>query len=354
MQDLNSIINSIQKTEEEKRLFAKYLRETEYFISSDRRVLENKLFEKSGIAKLNEIIISGVDGGLIKQEMHGIDIILTRAVAALFLFKDGKLSAAKYLPSKIPKPEVTALYSIDRQEFEVSSSLLRIEKELRVAILALDENPHILLMDGSIVPHPMDQPAKDSKFIQYYEEIISLYSQLYKKAIEKKVLLAGIVEDSRSKTFCKILKERVLQNKKFDSILNKCSDTGLLYYLLKQGERSFIFRYAKDPQRNSCVSMFQEKDQIYSFYLRTVKEDNPIRIDFLNIGNPLEIAKKISSIVYPTSTMNRVYGIPPVLIEADQRAKLSPYDIELVKRAIFSKIGPITAIKELRRKRRPF
>ncbi len=354
MKNLEKIIETIKAVESKKREIGAYLRNTNYFVTSDKFVLENSIFLKSEIDPLINKTICGVDGGLVKQELHGIDLILTRAVASFFLFHGGKLESAEYLPSKTPLLEIDTYYSLDRYEFEIISSLLRAKKEVSVAINAIDKNPDIILMDGSIVPHPMDKPPKDSKAVEHYEELIFLYKKLYEKAIENNVLLAGVVEDSRSKNFCNILEERIFLNGKYHEIISRSADTNLLQYILKTGERSFVFKYCKNANEHPTLKNIELGNQIYSFYLKTVKEDNPVRIDFLSGKDPVKTAEKISSIIYPISAINSTYGIPSVLIEADQRAKLSSQDLDLIKRTIINKVGPFSGIQELRRNRRPF
>ena len=105
-------------------------------------------------------------------------------------------------------------------------------------------------------------------------------------------------------------------------------------YVLNKGEATKIIDISENLK---CV------------YLKTVEYDRPIRIEFLNEDD----AKKIVNILYTISSQSKTYGLPNVLIEADQRAKLSELDIEYYMNLIASKAG-MHRLLFLRRENRPF
>jgi len=51
---------------------------------------------------------------------------------------------------------------------------------------------------------------------------------------------------------------------------------------------------------------------------------------------------------------HREYGIPSVLIEADARAKIHDYDLDLIYAQLVEKVGHTPSLLRLRRERRPF
>ena len=95
------------------------------------------------------------------------------------------------------------------------------------------------------------------------------------------------------------------------------------------------------------------RDSFFSFYIKTVEFDRPIRVDFINFGNPLETVDKLSAILMKTSG-HAGYGLPAVLIEADQRAKLSEKDIDIFYSDLVRKTGNVSSLFRMRREMRPF
>ena len=62
----------------------------------------SKIKTKVGEVNLNKIKICGVDGGFLKKEYHGAGLILRRAVASCFYYKDGQLEKNAYFPNNKP------------------------------------------------------------------------------------------------------------------------------------------------------------------------------------------------------------------------------------------------------------
>ena len=91
-------------------------------------------------------------------------------------------------------------------------------------------------------------------------------------------------------------------------------------------------------------------NKLYGFYIKPVKFDRPVRIEFVS-DKPGECADRIASAVYGMSVYES-YGIPSVIIEADARAKLSKNLVEYVSRILRDKTGSPMLLK-LRRELRP-
>jgi len=68
-------------------------------------VVETTLTVKVNPSNLSGMKVIGIDGGLSQHEYHGMDMILTRAVAAIFNYSDGKLEV-DYYPSPIVSPNL--------------------------------------------------------------------------------------------------------------------------------------------------------------------------------------------------------------------------------------------------------
>jgi NurA-like 5'-3' nuclease len=94
-------------------------------------------------------------------------------------------------------------------------------------------------------------------------------------------------------------------------------------------------------------------NSFYSFCIKTVEFDRPLRVDFLGFGNELDIVDKISCILMQTSGHSG-YGLPSVLIEADQRARLSEKDLDMFYSDLVNRIGNVSTLFKMRREVRPF
>jgi hypothetical protein len=321
-------------------------------------ILESKLIIPVRQPGLENLTIAGVDGGLVKHSLHGIDIMLIRSIAVLFIYKSGKLFNAEYYPDSLPSPIPKIVFDpFSDLEFEINSNMERQIAEVNTAAEAIEKfKPEILLMHGSIVPHYAERPASNSLLFVTYQRMIDAYKKLFVTAQRNKTILAGVIEDSRGVRFCeiinKILAEATLElTPETKILLSRTKDTNLLAYTLQLGERTLVFKYSPDPENHPILREF--KSQIFSFYLKSAEFDRPIRIDFLESKNQTETANKISSTILSTSGHSS-YGIPAALIEADQRAKLSENDIETFYLDLVNKAGNLSALFLQRREQRPF
>src|SRR3989344_3602755 len=112
--------------------------------TSNKRKALSKALSNSGLKhtiedlNLGNLKICGVDGGFLKKDYHGARIILRRAVAVCFNFKDGSLESCDYLPNTRPFPEpIIVDPEISDQEFGIFSNLKREELELETALKAV-------------------------------------------------------------------------------------------------------------------------------------------------------------------------------------------------------------------------
>ena len=74
--------------------------------------------------------VIGIDGSIVSKSLHGVELILTRAVAVLFRFKKDK-PAVQYFPNIAPTPNLT--YNLDlfsSPEIDILNSLERLQEEI--------------------------------------------------------------------------------------------------------------------------------------------------------------------------------------------------------------------------------
>jgi hypothetical protein len=347
---IQEIAERISKIEGKRKKLAEFLKS----VKSDV-----KLSERVEAFDINDMKISAVDGGIVKRSLHGFDFVLARGVGVCFCYRNGRIEKVDYYPDKMPTPELFVLEALSDLDWVHTTSIVRQRVEIRTAIeMAEKLKPDILLLDGSIVPHYQDRPARTSKVYQSYGEMISLYKKLFGKCLSENVLLAGVVEDSRGTRFCDIVNERILSKVSHSSvpglkgILENTRDTNLLYWILNEGERTDVFPYSEKAREHPVMKDFEEfAGKIHSFYMKTARFDRPIRIDFLG---EKEQAEKFASVIFSISSHHSGYGLPSVLIEADQVAKLAEDDIDNIYEQVLTQTGSLPSIFRLRRDSRPF
>jgi hypothetical protein len=237
---------------------------------------------------------------------------------------------------------------MERQIAEVNTARETIEKF----------KPDIIFLNGSVVPHYVEKPVEHSLLYPPYRRMVEVYLKLFESARKNKTILAGVIEDSRGTRFCEIANQKILSesNKpELKILLDRTKDTNLLTYALNLNERSFVFKYSANPEDHPMLREFGQElaNLVFSFYLKTAEFDRPIRIDFLSTEKTVDVANKISSLLIATAGHSS-YGMPPVLIEADQRAKLSEKDLETFYLDLINKAGNLPGLFNLRRDQRPF
>lgn len=373
---LADLVERILKQDEGRRRVAEALRQLKGRIDLSRvdepemkEIIEPSFIkgvEKDG---LEDVAVAGVDGGVLGQQLHGLDLILVRAVAAIFYYSSGELSKAEYYPSSAPSPRLISITEpIDARELELITGIQRQLAELKLAVQTLRTcDPDILLLDGSIVPQYVDRFPHGPKLTELYRELMGAFSELYRVCAETGVPLAGVVKDSRSARFIDIFRHKVLPSllegglssdeastlSNNQEILDHSRDTVLLDHVLDVGERSFTFSYT-----GNLAGVLKDLDKwgskIFAFYLKTVQYDRPLRVEFLDLnGEPAGAVDRISSLIYALSAHHAAFGLPSVLIEADVCARLSEEDIDVVRDDITARLGPFAPL-DLRRHMTPF
>jgi hypothetical protein len=302
--------------------------------------------------------VVGVDGSIVSEELHGIDLILVRSCAAAFDYREGKLSDCNYYPRATPPYEVFLKYARESHEFSWAKSIMRLRNEILTAIAAAKQfHPNAILLDGSILPQISDRPGKDSELFPEYALLVEKYKELYALAQEKGFFLVGVIKDSRGKHLIKLIRESGAllggENGEED-FLERTNDSNFLSKLLGRGERTCAFNYSSEWKEHPVLRDFPEyAEKICSMYLKPAKYDRPLRIDFLNKIDSGFI-DGIASLINSLSKQNQSYAYPAVLIEADLRALLEQQEAERVYQQLFSELGPAPSLLKLRSNSRPF
>jgi hypothetical protein len=349
---IKEIAQKISETESRRRGIAGFLREASPKLG---------LFHKVESDTLKEMKIVGVDGGMAKKSLHGMDCMLVRSVGVCFHYQNSRIKSVDYFPSKLPPMQAEVTDLMNDIDWNYYTSIVRASSEVRTAISCIEKfRPTVLLMDGSIVPHHADKPNRLSPSYQAYRNMISEYHRLYDACVSSGTMLAGIIEDSRGARFCDIVKGKASSfgdsypKEQAEELLCRTRDTNLLFWALHKGERTMTFPYSDEPKEHPVLRDFDEKYslRLSSFYLKTAQLDRPIRVDCLKDRDGIEDA--IASILLSISGHHSSYGLPAPIIEADNVAKLSDTEMENFYFQILAYAGNLPSMMKLRRETRPF
>ncbi len=308
--------------------------------------------------------LSGIDGGFGSIHWHGLDILLVRTVSVT-MSRHGRDTVWSYHPSRAPPVEhhLVDRASIDH-EVALYASMLRTLREVervRETVERANEE-QVVFWDGSVLPHPSLRRLSTDFTRPIYKRMLEEYARLYKTIEEKRVLLAGVVEDSRSNAFWRHAHEEYGVGRDEDWI----SDTALLYHALKPREATrplpAIESYPgwEPGEDTPDVGARSLASRVYYYYQKPSMGDRPVRIEFVvPKKDGLEGCWERVSGVIAHECRSRAYPLPPVLVEADLRAKISSEEREMVETRLRRGMarngyleGGLSA--PLRRDKRPF
>jgi len=344
---LAEIADQIASTEKARAELARRLRfnsgKMEY-----PETLERELVHKVATIEVDGKI-AAVDGGIVGEELHGFDFLLMRAVGAIFTYESSKAVAYSYFPSSLPPMQYDVRSGLDSHDVMLHNSLFRLKGELTLAAEIIRKHePSCMMMDGSIAPLLSDKPAEDSEMRPLYDEVVAAYQSLYESAWKSNATLLGVIKDSRSRRFIDIVQKHSQNEPGFAHT----SDTNFLYFMLEAGERTCAFTYSSASARHPVLKdLGQWSEKILSFYLKPVKDDRPLRVEFLSGQRTFS---EVASLVHSLSCSHKSYAYPAILIEADLRAAMPPDEFERAYGTLFSRLGRSASLLRLRRNARPF
>lgn len=325
--------------------------------SDSKNLRETDFIRKIKPLELKERV-AGVDSGFVGKSFSAIDLVLIRAMAAVFDYQDSKLVKAQFHPCyfKFPEPFILA-DALERDEFNCAKSLYRLQEEIKTGKEVIEKfKPKYLFLDGSIIPQHADKPRNASKVTELYHQVLNEFQALYAVAEENDCSIIATVEDSRGTRFKSIVQEELTQNQGLKERMENFFDSSILDLLLKKGERSFAFPYASKAEKHPILNDLKKEwaEKIHVFYLKPSDYDRPLRVEFLDNGEKLtEHADQIASLTFALSCQHKEYAYPAVLIEADLRARLKPEEINIVFDKMMDKAGK-NAFMPQRRDKRPF
>lgn len=377
---LSKLVEEIEHIEVTREQFGAVLRKIRNKIDLSKfpavasSIIDSQFYTKIEPTSLSGLRIAGIDGGLVRKRFRSMDLVLTRGVAVIFQFGPEDGPVVDFYPDAFPEPKISPLMlTLSSIELDQLASLERIAVELRVTLSVLEEfHTDLILLDGSLFYHPRDRPQTGSIVYEKFQEVLSLYKQLYHKARKKGTTLVGIVKDSRSTRISTILGEilphivreptvfEMMQGVDYRWLLKISRDCDLLDTFLEEGERSFVFRYSSELHLNTNSAsddISAWAPSIWVTYLKTARDDLPVRVEFLSPEDDEIVTDKLDkalSAVLPLSSQHPEYGIPTPILEADARAKITANETRLIIDRLMALSGLTYMTLEKRRSRNPF
>ena len=377
---LSQLVKEIERIEVTKNRFGEVLQKIKDKINLAKfpaiasGIVEEVLVKKVKPTRLSGLRIAGIDGGLVRRRFRSMDLILIRGIAVIFQFGPEEGPNVEFYPDPFPEPQIRPMMlTLSGAELDQLASLERVAAELRVTLAVLDNyHTNLILVDGSIFYHPRDRPQIGSVVYEKFQEVLSLYKKLYNNARKKGTTLVGIVKDSRSSRVTNILGDvlphvmrdpvifEMMQGVDYRWLLKISRDCDILDTFLDEGERSFLFRYSSELQSASNSlpdDLANWASSIWVTYLKTARDDLPLRIEILTDNNSesdvLKIDKALAAIL-PLSWQHPEYGIPTPILEADTRAKITANETNMVIDRLMALSGLTYTTLEKRRSRNPF
>ena len=377
---LTNLIEEIERFEDTRKRFGKVLRKLKgsidlgSFPAVATGIAECSFLTKINPTSLDGLKIAGVDGGLSRRRFRSMDLLMTRAVGVIFQFGPEEGPEVEFYPDAFPEPNVKpVLLRLATNELDQMASLERMAVELRTTLSILDEfHTDLILVDGSLFYHPRDRPPSGSVVSEKFEEVLALYRQLYHKVSKSRTTLVGIVKDSRSTRVVDVLSDilphvlrdpsifDMMQGVDYRWLLKISRDCDILDTFLEEGERTFAFKYSAELQRNSnslVDDVFSWASSIWVTYLRTARDDLPIRVEIFmkqSEGKIIEKLNKALSVVLPLSWQHPEYGLPTPIVEADTRTRITNNETQLIIDRLMALSGLTYTSLEKRRSRNPF
>ncbi|MHA1266681.1 MAG: DNA double-strand break repair nuclease NurA [Candidatus Helarchaeota archaeon] len=235
--------------------------------------------ELKGVKQLRKI--AALDGGERLKRLVASNVIVVRAGGGIF-------EKTKKIQKKVMHNIfITAL----TQDIERFSNLLRDILEFRMALRLIEEDPEVLVMDGSLIgyitrglPHNVIGHLQDRKidlqpireYVEAYKTYLKLYDKLLRTCQKKKILLLGVSKDSQVKY--------LVDKYHVNSIL---TDYSLLKLKMKKPSVTEPFIVPHKERTELLADFLTEQgyfedglDIFYVCYFKLKRDSLPIRVDF--------------------------------------------------------------------------
>ncbi len=343
---------------------------------SPEEIPDDKLVYTVAPKPLSNINIAAIDGSFVRKSYINFEFSLFRAISVIYSFSDAGIDI-EYYPEKNGMQNYRLSRVLNNTPDQIATSQVSIDRAFMEITLVNDlitkykKKIDMVILDGSILTEPLNllsNSSQNNELMIKYSNLVKEYKKLYNLCDIRKIDLVGVVKDTRSSTFRKLLSRRIPQilTKMNDSyvvqfdyrkLLQYFSDLDLFHRFLGVGERSCTFSISSSgnswiPRQLEILNteLNLEKNflidyKFYACYMKPVAYDFPIRIEFHqnkhNI-NPTQLQSKTQRIcehLLPLCSKFEDFAVPIPQIEAHLRAKLSINDLNMIIQLLNRHIG---------------
>ncbi|MHA1803891.1 MAG: DNA double-strand break repair nuclease NurA [Promethearchaeota archaeon] len=349
-----------------------------YFLIKEKRIKTR--VEASNIYGLN---YACVDGSSVLKNFMNIDFSFLKAIVVKYYFKDNFNADISYFPdlNGFNNYAIEGNYLNTEEQVmdaKVSLDLRFMELNLLNELLTRESDIDLIIIDGSILITPINLIfSKNYEISQTYDKLLQEYQKLYYNCKENRVLLVGVIKDTKTSALTNELREAInllkpntinLQHfltSNYRILMDYFTDLDLFNRVLEKGERSCVFKIKREIDKIRDDGIKKEIPyyfplDFHAFYLKSVRHDFPIRIEFFlekgsSRNDVISKANLIASLLLPISSCNENYALPIPQIEAHKRATFKPSEIDfLFNNLVRSLHKHGLQLVEKRRNRRPF
>lgn len=337
---------------------------------------DDKLVYSVKPKKLKNFNVAAVDGSFVRKCYTNFEFSLFRAISVIYSFSTAGVDI-KYYPEESGIQNYQLSRILNNTTDQVATSQVSIDRAFMEITLVNDlitkykKDINMVILDGSILTEPLNllsNSPQNNELMIKYSNLIKEYKKLYNLCDIRKIDLVGVVKDTRSSTFRKLLSRRIPQilSKMGGSTITKIdyrklmqyfSDLDLFHRFLEVGDRSCVFSISSSgnswiPRQLEILNTelntkksFLNDYKFYACYMKPVQYDFPIRIEFhqnKNNINPKHLQTKVQRIcenLYPLCSKFEDFAVPIPQIEAHLRAKLSFNDLNMVIQLLNRHIG---------------
>ncbi|MHA1763684.1 MAG: DNA double-strand break repair nuclease NurA [Promethearchaeota archaeon] len=349
-----------------------------HFLIKEKRIKTR--VEPSNIRGLN---YACVDGSSVLKNFINIDFSFLKAIVVKYYFKDNYNADISYFPdlNGFNNYAIEGNYLNTEEQVmdtKVSLDLRFMELNLLNELLIRESDIDLIIIDGSILITPINLIfSKNYEISLTYDKLLQEYQKFYYNCKENRVLLVGVIKDTKTGALTNELREAInllkpstmnfqeFLTSNYRMLMDYFTDLDLFNRLLEKGERSCVFKIKREIDKIRDDGLKKEIPyyfplDFHAFYLKSVRHDFPIRIEFFvekgcSRNDIISKANLIASLLLPISSCNEHYALPIPQIEAHKRAAFKPTELDfLFNNLVRSLHEHGLQLTEKRRNRRPF